>query len=276
MAPSRLSDSQKRAMVEEFRLGTTAVKLAEFYGCSPNTVIRTVKAFLSDDEYLSLKASRGRKGPASTTKKESSSIDQVGSLKKGDDSSVAEVAAPALSGSENQDEGLIQDFGYLAKDAGPLALDDADDFEDYQEGEPSDENEVDLSSEIHFEHQIFHEVVPLTSELLIDEIQEVACKPLCPGDLPNCVYMLVDKSVELDERPLKDFPELGELNSTDQDQKGIYLFSNPRSAKRQCGRSQRVIKIPDSSIFEITAPHLLSRGITRLVLEGALFALDSK
>jgi hypothetical protein len=53
----------------------------------------------------------------------------------------------------------------------------------------------------------------------------------------------------------------------------IALFANPRQAKRQCGRSQRVIKLPDPSLLERTAPYILAQGISRIVLEGALYAV---
>ena len=95
-----------------------------------------------------------------------------------------------------------------------------------------------------------------------------------PGLLPVSLYMLVDKTVELDARPLRDFPELGVLQEEDKERKALSLFSNPRAARRQCGRNQRVIKIPDTEVFQLSTPHLLARGITRLVLEGALIALD--
>ena len=48
-----------------------------------------------------------------------------------------------------------------------------------------------------------------------------------------------------------------------------------RQAKRQCGRSQRVIKVPDTAVFQRTSSYLLARGITRLVLDGTLLALDT-
>ena len=57
------------------------------------------------------------------------------------------------------------------------------------------------------------------------------------------------------------------------EQQVIALFSNPRQAKRQCGRSQRVIKVPDSGVFGRTAPFILAQGISRIVLEGSLFAI---
>ena len=36
-----------------------------------------------------------------------------------------------------------------------------------------------------------------------------------------------------------------------------------------------MIKVPDTQVFERTTRYLLARGITRLVLEGALYALDT-
>ena len=48
---------------------------------------------------------------------------------------------------------------------------------------------------------------------------------------------------------------------------------NPRQAKRQCGRSQRVIKLPDVGVLERTAAYLVAQGITRVVMEGALYSL---
>ena len=103
----------------------------------------------------------------------------------------------------------------------------------------------------------------------------MATQPLEPGVLPASVYMLVDKVVELDPRPLSDFPELGSLDPEDQERQAICLFASPRTAKRQCGRNQRVIRVPDTTVFTRTSNYLLARGITRLVLEGSLIALDS-
>jgi riboflavin biosynthesis pyrimidine reductase len=86
--------------------------------------------------------------------------------------------------------------------------------------------------------------------------------------------MLVDKTVELQAKPLKDFPELGLLPEDEQERQALMLYSNPRQAKRQCGRTQRVIKVPDSGVLERTSAYLLAQGITRLVVEGgSLYAI---
>jgi hypothetical protein len=63
------------------------------------------------------------------------------------------------------------------------------------------------------------------------------------------------------------------LPADEQDRDALMLFVNPRQAKRHCGRSQRVIKIPDPGIFGRNARFLQAQGISRVVIEGALFAL---
>ena len=40
-----------------------------------------------------------------------------------------------------------------------------------------------------------------------------------------------------------------------------------------CNKEQKVIKVPNSNVFKIVAPILLSRGISRLVNADKLIAL---
>ena len=141
------------------------------------------------------------------------------------------------------------------EDAGVLAIDDADDFGDDGDEETFDDG--DDSSEA-------TAVGAAPAAELIDPI------PLLPGLLPSSVYMLVDKVVELQAKPLNEFPELGSLPETEQARQALMLFTNPRQAKRQCGRSQRVIKVPDSDVLQRRSSYLVAQGITRLVVEGGL------
>ena len=60
MAPSRLTDSQKQELLERYRDGETSAALADAFGCSTNTVSRTVRTLLSPEEYSALKSSRSR------------------------------------------------------------------------------------------------------------------------------------------------------------------------------------------------------------------------
>ena len=103
--------------------------------------------------------------------------------------------------------------------------------------------------------------------------QPVETRPLEEASLPASAYMLVDKTVELQARPLSEFPELGLLEAEELERQALVVFGNPRQAKRQCGRSQRVIKIPDTSVFVRTSRFLVSQGISRVVIEGALYSL---
>jgi hypothetical protein len=165
-----------------------------------------------------------------------------------------------------------------------LAIDDADDFtddaaEDDDEGDSSEEGDDEGDDgDARFrgdygadgDGQTFV-VLPLGQA--IEDRPSLSVQPLVPADLPASVYMLVDKTVELDIKPLKDLPELGTLPEGEEERQALVVYANPRQAKRYCGRNQRVIKVPDSGVLARTAPYLLSQGVTRLVVEGALYSL---
>ena len=153
-----------------------------------------------------------------------------------------------------------------------LAIDDADDFGD-DDGEDDllsadDDDDDDDSSPYSGE---FHTVAVLP--IAVDDRRETQAAPWSPAVLPTCAYLLVDKTVELQARPLAEIPELGMLPTDEQSRQALVLFTNPRQAKRHCGRTQRVIKLPDPALLGRTAPYLQAQGISRVVIEGALYAL---
>ena len=149
-----------------------------------------------------------------------------------------------------------------------MALDDADDFGEDPDDELADDDD-------NAGAETFTELVPLLGVGDLSDRPLNQAQPFSVDLLPDSAYMLVDKVVELDARPLKEFPELGLLDDAEQERQGLYLFVSPRAAKRQCGRGQRVIKVPDMAVFQRTSSFLLARGITRLVLDGTLIALDA-
>jgi transposase-like protein len=256
MAARRLSDSEKQDLVGRYKAGESTAALAETFGCSPNTVSRTVKALLPPEAYAALKASRQKGGTVAVAAQpllEIPPLDVPSSV----DAASAETATPESSAEE-----------LSADESTSLALDDAADF-----AEASDDQGSALEEFVPMD--VFTELVPLIGVAGLSGSAPMETQPLSPGVLPDSVYMLVDKVVELDARPLRDFPELGPLDTVDQDRQGLFLFANPRAAKRQCGRSQRVIKVPDTTVFERTSSYLLKRGITRLVMEGTVVALDA-
>ena len=248
MAPRRLSESEKQDLVGRYKAGESTAALAEAFGCSPNTVTRTVKALLPPEAYAALKASRQKTGTITPTP----------------------TVAPAAEEESSVDAVQDEDNDEAAS---TLALDDADDFG--EDIDPLNEEEGSGEDDVSAASQTFTELVPLVGVADLSDRLPVEVQPLQAGSLPNSVYMLVDKVVELDARPLRDFPELGHLEEAELDRQGLFLYGNPRAAKRQCGRSQRVIKVPDTAVFERTSPYLLARGITRLVMDGSLIALDA-
>ena len=259
MAATRLTDSQKIEIVARYRAGDVSAELAEAYGCSTNTVSRVVKAGLEPAEYEQLKQQRIRQLKVS---QEQPALELA----------APEQAPPELAPSEPEPlepEPLEPEPPELelpepagdVEDHAVLAIDDADDFGD-------DANDLDFADDDLADQFV---AVPL---LLVDHVGEPAqCQPLADAPLPASVYMLVDKTVELQAKPLKDFPELGQLADGEEERQALMVFANPRQAKRHCGRTQRVIKVPDTRILERTAPYLIAQGISRVVMEGSLYSL---
>ena len=240
MAAPRLTESQKQELVARYRQGETAQALASSFGCSPNTVSRVLKAGIDAEELASLKKqSRGRAAVPAAEAPE-------------------ELPAPvALQAPENpdSDNNLGEDAEAGDSSGQVLAIDDADDYgDDDADDELDEEDDAEADDGSAFSLTV--------SQAQVDPI------PLLPGLLPSSVYMLVDKLVELQAKPLNEFPELGSLPEAEQQRQALMLYTNPRQAKRQCGRSQRVIKVPDSEVLQRRSSYLVAQGITRLVVEG--------
>jgi hypothetical protein len=250
MAATRLSDSQKKELVERFRGGEGSQALAQSYGCSAATVIRAVRAALSPQEYEQIKQQGGRRTAGS---------------------GAVAVEPPREAPAEAQADADEADPAVDDDAPGVLAIEDADDFGDDDDDdlldEAGDEGDGDGDDA---EAAMF---VPIALAGAVDDHGVVEAIPLAAAQLPPSAYLLVDKTVELQAQPLSDFPELGRLTPEEQQRQALVVFANPRQARRQCGRSQRVIKIPDLTLLERTSPYLLAQGISRVVIEGALYSL---
>ena len=85
--------------------------------------------------------------------------------------------------------------------------------------------------------------------------------------------MIVDKQIELETKLLKNYAEWSFLSEKDLNRKTIEIFFDLKIAKRSCKKEQKVIKVPNSNVFKIVAPILLSRGISRIVSSDYLIAL---
>jgi hypothetical protein len=252
MAASRLSDAQKDDIVAAYRQGASATALANAFGCSPNTVSRVVKAVLSSEELAALKQQRG-KGEVAAAPRPPAEADD------------APAPAPAqASGPE-----VSMDAGGDDDGPGVLAIDDADDFA----GEDSDgDSEVDQDGDELEEFGGDDPASAADAEVAAGQ-EPVQCRCLSDAKLPAAAYLLVDKTVELQPVALSDCADLGPLPEEEAKRQALQVYVNPRHAKRQCGRSQRVIPLPDLGLLQRTAPYLLAQGISRVVIEGSLYSL---
>lgn len=250
MPAPRLNDSQKEELVVRYRQGETAQALAVAFGCSPNTVSRVLKAALDPGEMEAIKRqSRGRTAaPVADPMPEPEAVPAL--------TAPAELA---FNGAPKTEESTAPSNA-LEEEPTILAIDDADDFGDDGLDDSDGDDEIDDA-----------DVDPVVAG---DPVVVLEAQPLIPGALPTSVYMLVDKTVELQPKPLAEFTELGSLPEEEQALQALMLYTNPRQAKRQCGRTQRVIKVPDAGVLERRSSYLVAQGITRLVVEGgALFSL---
>lgn len=311
MATARLSDSQKQELVRRFRQGESTQALADHYGCSSTTITRLVKAELSPEDYAALREQRQKKAgrdrqiplaidahpaspvtgepdpamaepnpaaPLEASAREVSDVQpfavetvEVASAEAENSEPEGQDEAPAADGRTDLSDHLEEDEEPEAGGTKVLAIDDAEDFTD--DGDSEDdlllEDEGDGNGPL--DSTVFHPVAVLP--LAIDDQRETRPAPWTPDVLPSCAYLLVDKTVELQALPLASIPELGRLPSEEQNLQALVLFTNPRQAKRQCGRTQRVIKLPDPGLLGRTATYLRAQGISRVVIEGSLYAL---
>tara|TARA_Y200000002_G_scaffold378811_1_gene386912 strand:- start:75 stop:761 length:687 start_codon:yes stop_codon:yes gene_type:complete len=119
----------------------------------------------------------------------------------------------------------------------------------------------------------FVEVAPLNYE--IDNIpqKDLSSIPISEIDFPKVVFMIVDNKIELKTKLLSDYPEWQFLSKEELDRNTIEIYYDLKIAKRVCSKEQKVIKVPNTDVFRIVAPLLISRGISRIVTCDQLIAL---
>ena len=128
-------------------------------------------------------------------------------------------------------------------------------------------------SEASFNLNSFVEIAPLAQEINHSTQKDSSSIPIKEITFPKVVYMIVDKNIELNINVLKDFPEWQFLPQDDLERKTIEVYYDLKIAKRFCKKDQKVIKVPNTKVFHLVAPLLLSRGISRIINEEKLIAL---
>jgi transposase-like protein len=147
--------------------------------------------------------------------------------------------------------GLFAVAGILDEDMGDLLEDEEDDF-----GEEDGWSEMSEPSLI----------------AIADPRRDV--QPLSAANLPRTCYIVVDRFAELVACPLDQFAELGSATA-EATKNTLPVFDNHRVAKRfSSERNQRVIKVPDSRIFQKTTRQLAAKGINLLLVDGQVYSLN--
>ena len=131
----------------------------------------------------------------------------------------------------------------------------------------------DEKSDDSFQFTTFTEIIPLEQQIDNISQKDLSSIPISDMDFPKIVYMVVDNKIELETKLLKDYPEWHFLSTNDLNRKTIEIYLDLKIAKRFCNKDQKVIKVPNTNVFRIVAPILISRGISRIISDKNLIAL---
>ena len=136
------------------------------------------------------------------------------------------------------------------------------------------ENDLDNQSNIEKGSETqFTEIIPLNCDIDNSPQKDLSSVPISDVNFPKMVYMIVDKNIELQIKFLKDYPDWNFLSKDELDRKTIEIHTDQKVAKRFCNKDQKVIKVPNTDVFKIVAPLLVSRGISRIVSPDKLISL---
>ena len=119
----------------------------------------------------------------------------------------------------------------------------------------------------------FMEIAPLDYEINHETQKDLSSTPISEINFPKIVYMIVDSKIELEIKLLGDYPNWQFLSQDELKRKTIEIYFDLKIAKKFCNREQKVIKVPNTDVFRIVSPILISRGISRIVCPDKLIAL---
>jgi len=273
MSAKKLSDSDQQEIIELYRTSSeTTATLAQRYRVSSSTVSRFLKSYFSPEEYDNLVQQKRLIGRKFSTEAqlELETYQEVEAVvesnpeetpeetyRKADIFEIADEQpqpySEELTYSEGEDEDIVDVMSlneFFGEDIETLE-DDDEDYAEEEEWEDSNER-------------------PETQ--IITNLRQIEILPLSDAYFPKICYVVIDRFAELITRPLKDFGELGKIPVTEIEEKTLPIFDNQKVARRFSNRSQRVIKIPDGRLLKKTANYLKAKGITRLLIDGQVYA----
>ncbi|MEM1251257.1 MAG: helix-turn-helix domain-containing protein [Cyanobacteria bacterium P01_H01_bin.21] len=293
MAPRKLSDADKRDVIEIYRQpGETTSTIAKRYGVSTSTISRILKTQLPDDEYRALisqkRSSTSEKPSVSTPAPEPDkstgpekpirrSRKRSNASQPAEDEGQLELLAAesnAPEAAEEQDdvsavatELLKQPKLRRKKADDDLDDEDLDDLDDEDLDDLDDELDADYDDEDDDDDEDDNE----GESGLIGTAVEIM--PISDAVFPRTCYLVVDRLSELITHPLNEFAELGKIPADQELAQTLPIFDNHRVARRFSRRNQRVIKVPDGQIITKATSYLQAKGITHLLIDGNIYSL---
>lgn len=302
MSPRKLTDATKKEILKLYReTEATTSTLAERYGVSSSTVSRFLKNSFSTEEYEELiqkkRLARNPRGSDGEGEWLDSSVEDQDSLTLTDSVAAAQeeevadrvvepiaavqqlnllVDIPSFSQTEDLPEDIPGDNSLTVGDLKEFFVDTIGAI-DEEEDEDDDELDDDWDEEDDDEEEDEDDDEELTGGYLAPTIVKTAqlqILPLSAAAFPKTCYLVIDRAAELITRPLKDFAELGKVPAHEIQQRTLPIFESHRIARRFSKRKEKVIKVPDGRMIEKAHAQLEAKGITRLLMDGRIYALE--
>ena len=215
--PKKLSESQKKEMINSFSNGISIDQLSDRYKITKITITRHLKKEIDEKQFKRI-IEKNNKNKSESKNEFNKKLDDL--------SNTQEV---------NHDE--------ISNDM------------------------------VSFNQSEFIEITPLDYEINSEVQKDLSSVSINEIELPKIVYMVVDNKIELEIKLLRDYPDWQFLPQSDLNRKTIEVYFDAKEAKRFCNKEQKVIKVPNTKVFSIAAPILISRGISRIVCPDKLIAL---
>ena len=221
----RLSELQKRNIVESFTNGLDIKQIAKSYDFTTQTIKKQIKNIIGEDQFKHLKVLNSKKTKENNNKSLDSKLNEF---------------EKSLS-LRNMKLENIEESNYSSNEStnsGP-----------------------------------FFEVIPLTEGVELNNQKEKASIPIADMELPQIVYILVDKRTELEPKKLRNYPDWSFMPQEDLERMTLEIYSDQKIARRICAKDQKIIKIPNSKVFLIASKYLKARGISRIIFNDSLIAI---
>ena len=298
MSARKLTDATKKEILKLYReTEATTSTLAERYGVSSSTVSRFLKNSFSSEEYEQLiQKKRLARSPRGLEEEEAAAdlpekAIEVISFRAAHIAAKDEQAFPQPIASVEQLT-LLMDTSYSpeadhSEDIeinGDKPLEDANLTEFFVEAIEEEEEEDELDEdwdededeedEDEDEDEEEEELAGSYLGPTIVKTAQLQILPLSAAAFPKTCYLVIDRAAELITRPLKDFAELGKVPPQEIQQRTLPIFESHRIARRFSKRKEKVIKVPDGRLIEKAHAQLEAKGITRLLMDGRIYALE--